>query len=307
MRWAVAVCAGVLARMTRTGASVGRLLVWALAAAAALSASAAVSQHDAVSVILDKATAYVAEYVKTLSSLVSEERYEQRVTREIERGRAPAEKESHLRTLVSDYLLVQIPGSKVWAPFRDVYSVDGVPVRDRSDRLLKLFLEPSATATARAYQIRAESSRYNIGTPNRDTNVPTLALEVLGADLRGGFTFKQRGHQTVDGTDTVVIEYSETARPTMIRGRNYEDVPATGRFWIRPDTGCVMRSVLETRPKDLRTKIEVTYRYEPSLGVVVPSEMIERHDLVQEVVDGKATYSKIRRFRVETSVEIKIK
>jgi hypothetical protein len=295
--------------MTRAGASVGGLVVWALAASASLSPQfTAVSQDDAsVSVILDKATAYVAAYVKALSSVVSEERYEQRVTRQITRGAAPPETQVTSRTLVSDYLLVQAPGSSEWMPFRDVYSVDGVPVRDRSDRLLKLFLEPSATSAARVFEIRKESSRYNIGNVSSDINAPTFALHVLGAELRDGFAFKQRGHQRMDGTDTAVIEYSETARPTMIRGHDYEDVPATGRFWIRPDTGSVMRSVVETRPRGMRTRIEVTYRYEASLGIVVPNEMTERRDMTEEVVEGRATYSKLRRFRVETSVEIKIK
>jgi hypothetical protein len=306
MRRAVGISARVLVMMSRTGRSIGGLVVCALAAAAFPPAATAVSQDEAaVSAILDKATAYVAGYVKALSSVVCEERYELRVTRQITRGALPPEKQLTSRTLVSDFLLVQAPGSNEWMPFRDVYSVDGVPVRDRNDRLVKLFLEPSATTAARVFEIRKESSRYNIGNVGSDINAPTFALHILGAELRDGFAFKQTGHQRVDGTDAAVIEYSETGRPTMIRGHDYEDVPATGRFWIRPDTGAVLRSVIETRPRGMRTRIEVTYRYESSVGILVPSEMTERRDMTEEVVEGRATYSRLRRFRVETTVEIK--
>ena len=294
--------------MIRTvGSVVVTLVVWALVTAPPLPAATGLSQDDAtLSVILDKATGYVAAYAKALSSVVSEERYEQRVTRKVSRGGVPTETQLTSRTLVSDYLLVQAPGwSNEWMPFRDVYSVDGVPVRDRTDRLLKLFLEPSATSAAGVLEIRKESSRYNIGSISSDINAPTFALQILGAELRDGFAFRQRGHQRVEGTDTAVIEYSETVRPTMIRGQGYEDVPATGRFWIRPDTGSVLRSLIETRPRGMRTKIEVTYRYEPSLGIVVPSEMTERRELTEEVVEGRATYSRLRSFRVEATVEIK--
>ena len=302
----VALSARVLKLMPRTGPIAAGLVAWALAASVSLHAAITVSQGDAaLSAILDNATAYVASYVKALSSVVSEERYEQRVTRQVPRGAAAPERQFSSRTLVSDYLLVQAPASTEWVPFRDVYSVDGVPVRDRNDRLLKLFLEPSATAAAGVLEIRKESSRYNLGDLSSDINAPTFALQILGAELRDGFAFKERGHQRLDGTDTTVIEYRETARPTMIRGRNFEDVPATGWFWIRPDTGAILRSSIETRPPGMRTKIEVTYRHDPKLEILVPGEMLERRELVDQVVEGRATYSKLRRFRVETTVDIK--
>ena len=296
----------MVARMIRTGPIACWLVALALTASASLPAAPAFSQEDpALPAILEKATAYVAAYVKALSSVVSEERYEQHVTRQVPRGLGPPDRQFSSRTLVSDYLLVQAPGSIEWVPFRDVYSVDGVPVRDRNDRLLKLFLEPSATAAAGVLEIRKESSRYNLGDFSSDINAPTFAMMVLGADLRGGFAFKLRGHQRVDGTDAAVVEYRETARPTMIRGRGFEDVPATGWFWVRPDTGAILRSSIETRPAGMRTKIEVTYRDDPKLEILVPGEMLERRELADQVVEGSATYSRLRRFRVETSVEIK--
>ena len=52
--------------------------------------------------------------------------------------------------MVSDVLIVQVPGTAEWVPFRDVFTIDGKPVRDREERLTKLFLEPTESTVARA-------------------------------------------------------------------------------------------------------------------------------------------------------------
>ena len=50
-----------------------------------------------------------------------------------------------------------------YVQFRDVFDADGLPVRIGSERLLKVFLTPSASTTKQAAQIMAQSARYNIG------------------------------------------------------------------------------------------------------------------------------------------------
>jgi hypothetical protein len=252
--------------------------------------------------VLMRTSAYVAGYVKSLSSVVSEERYEQSLTRKRERTTAGL----YLwRILVSDYLLVAVEGTSEWLPFRDVYSVDGRPVRDRSNRLLKLFVESPPGGYEQALRIRDESSRYNMGGGTWDTNVPTFALQFLSEQLRGRFTFTLKGHERIDGVDTVVVEYQESSSPTVIVGRNGEDLPARGRFWIDPADGRILRTTLETRPPGCDNILEVTFRYEPGLGILVPGRMTEHRDSGLEVVEGRATYSNFRRFRVDTSIEIK--
>ncbi|MGE5360975.1 MAG: hypothetical protein ACM3NQ_18305 [Bacteroidales bacterium] len=258
---------------------------------------------DQLLALLDKATSYASDYVKALSSVVSEERYEQDVQRLVNRG-SFSERQYEARVLVSDYLLVQVPGTEEWMPFRDVYSVDGRLIHNRSDRLLKLFLEPKP-AWARANEIRDESSRFNIGGVTRDINVPTYALQFLRKSERQKFAFRDKGRERLDGVDTAVIEYEETARPTSIVGAKSEDVPASGRFWIEPESGAVMRTLLETRPSNMKTRITVNYRYDETMKILVPAEMNEYHDVVEQTVKGKATYSKFRRFKVETTIEIK--
>jgi hypothetical protein len=252
--------------------------------------------------VLDRATAYVADYVKSLSSVVSEERFDQRVDT---RGDSLTAGTTVTRTLVSDFLLVQVPGLSEWLPFRDVYSVDGKPVRDRSDRLLKLFVEAPSYAFSQALRIRDESSRYNIGSGTRDINVPTFALQILTKQLRAGFVFRQGGRERVDGVDTIIVGYEETSTPTLIAGRNNQDVPARGRFWIESKTGRIVRMRIETRPDGSINSIEVVFREEPKLGLWVPSRMDERRETGLETMEGRATYTNYRRFQVSTVMEIK--
>jgi len=242
--------------------------------------------------ILDRATAYVADYVKSLSSVVAEERFEQRVDT---KGDSLTADTTVTRTLVSDYLLVQVPGLNEWLPFRDVYSVDGTPVRDRSDRLLKLFVEAPTQAFTQAIRIREESSRYNIGSGSRDINVPTFALQILTRQLRAGFAFKPRGRERVNDLDTIVVEYEETASSTLIVGRHDENVPARGRLWIDPDTGRVVRTRLETHPDGGNNSIDVVFREEPKLGLWVPSRMDERREAGTRIMEGRATTSRFSR------------
>lgn len=273
--------------------------VWIQAPAAA--SSPPQPSPDLITVLM-RASAYVADYVKSLSSVVSEERYEQILTRKGDRTTARL---VVTRTLVSDYLLVAVTGSSEWLPFRDVYSVDGVPIRDRSDRLLKLFVDAPADAYKQAFRIRDESSRYNLGSGTWDTNVPTFALQFLSDELRGGFTFKLNGRERVNDLDTVVVEYLEASSPTVIAGRYGENVTSRGRLWIDPADGRILRTLLETRPNGAVSTLDVVFRHEPKLGILVPGQMIERRNAGEEVVEGRATYANFRRFRVDTTMEIK--
>jgi len=261
----------------------------------------AVPAGDVFPVLL-KASDYVSGYVKAFSSVVSEERYEQVLTRKGDRTTAEM---TLSRVLFSDYLLVVVAATGEWMPFRDVYSVDGVPIRDRSDRLLKLFVEAPPAAYEQALRIRDESSRYNIGSGIRDTNVPTFALQILAGEWRGGFRFSLKGQERLGDTDTVVVEYFETGSPTLVVGRANEDIPSRGRFWIDPADGRILRTVFEVRPFGLVNTLDVRFRYEPKLGLLVPGEMIERRNAGAETVEGRATYTNFRRFRVDTSMEIK--
>ena len=287
-------------------------IVWTLSAvclAFGAPAPATQTRPDAARLVA-RAAAYVADYGERLSSIVAEERYDQWmriggwVVRQPNAGMRPNVYERR-RRLVSDYLLVKVPGLDGWTPFRDVLEVDGKPVRDREQRLLNLFVDSPAHAMAQAARIAEEGTRFNLGNISRTINMPTLALLVLTDRHRTRFQFEAAGERQIAGVRTRALHYAEVSGPTMIHTSGDNDLAATGTFWIEPDTGTVLQSVLKTDDGTLESEITVTYRLEPRLELWVPGKMEERYRSAQEQIEGEATYGNFRRFKVETSEKIR--
>jgi hypothetical protein len=272
-------------------------------------------QEPSLEQVLSRATQYVLDYQQALSGVVSEERYSQ-VWRQ--RGRKP-----QLRALTSDVLLTRPAGAKRYVLFRDVFEVDGHPVRDRDDRLLQLFLSPSPLSTRQIVRILDEGTRYNIGDILRTVNTPTLALVFFDPQFKGRFRFDRSTDHTVEtlrdapaGDDTVpfttrddlwVIAYEETARETMLYTGPKANLPATGRFWIEPDSGRVVLTEIQLRNKTLEAVIDVRYDMAPAVGAFVPVAMRERYRNLERssVIEGAAAYTRFRRFQVSESEIIK--
>ena len=262
------------------------------------------AQTPDVDVVLDKAGDYVATYERTFVWVVAEETYRQEV-----RGAAgadprgfPAEARSQRRDLKSDMLLVRAPAGDRWIQFRDVFEVDGKPVRDRAERLAKLFLQPSASTQQQVDDISAASARYNIGGVNRNVNLPVLALTVLEPQNRAWFSFKG-GKKTGNLFD---LEFREERSGTLIRTAGDQSMPSRGRFTIDLDSGRVLSSELVAESSALRARIDVTYAFEPSMGFFVPREMREKYALNGgTTIEGKATYAKFRRYQVTVNETVK--
>jgi hypothetical protein len=216
---------------------------------------------------------------------------------------------------VSDLLLVRPSGATRWVQFRDVFEVDGKAVRDRSERLVKLFLEPTASSAQQVDDIVRESSRYNIGNLQRTINVPLLALLILDPPNQRRFAFERTqdrkpklGSEPKSSGDTSiwVVEYYEQSAGTLIRGSQNHDIPAHGRFWIEVASGRVVGTELIADDTTLKGTVNVTYRLEPSVNLLVPAEMRERYEVRRDNsrVDGTATYSRFRQFQVKVDEKI---
>jgi hypothetical protein len=273
--------------------------------AAAIAARPVRAQTADLDSVLDKASDYVAEYERIFVGVVAEENYRQQVRG----GRAgtdlrgfPIEAPAQRRDLKSDVLLVRAPAGDRWMQFRDVVEVDGKPVRDRDDRLTKLFLQPSADAWRQEQDIAAASSRYNIGGVNRTVNLPVLALSVLEPQNRAWFTFQigKRNGATVE------LDYQEEDRGrTMIHTNDNQPMRAHGRFTIEAASGRVIASTLATETPTLRAQIEVTYGAEPAVDMLVPREMRERYSLKDgSTIEGRASYAKFRRYQVKVEEKL---
>lgn len=270
------------------------------------------AQEPSLQDVLTRATDYVSQLNDQLSGTVAEERYEQRATTPTASGFGRFRNDTvstFRRTLKSDYLIVRPVGASQYFGFRDVFEVDGHPVRDRDERLARLFLDPSASADRQIYGILSESARYNIGNVERNFNTPTLALLFLQDAYKPRFTFERASDKAPrlgldveqSANDVWVIEYREDWPTTVIRGRDRENLPATGRFWIEPTTGRVLASELTLKSAEVDVTISVGYDADQKLGHFVPAKMRERYENRAErsYVEGTATYTDFRRFQVQ--------
>src|SRR4051812_39545610 len=291
-------------------------VVVALTAAVLVTASLGAQESD-LDQLLAKATWYSVDFLRNLSTVVAEESYIQDSTVALEtvaipglRGRgapgmnAPRESSKH-RELKADFLIVK-SGGEIWTPFRDVFEVDHIPIRDRDERLAKLFLnaKPNGGSEDQAKAIAEESARYNLGAVQRTINNPVFALIFLQPDVRVRFKFTAGKPDRRAAADVRVIEYVEEARPTVIAGRPGEDMPAFGRFWIESGTGRVVKAELRVEVRDIKANLTTTFRSDERLGIDVPSDFREEYDLRDSRVSGIASYSRFRKFEVKSSEEL---
>jgi hypothetical protein len=303
--------------------------------AIAIAGDGAAAQEPSLATVLGRAGAYVADFERQLSGIVAEEHYVQEVVSFTKRRGCPGNATyasvlncqgqlvSPVRNeLRSDLGLVRPAGAASWTELRDVFEANGVPVRDRAERLTKLFVEGVPGAREQIGRILDESSRFNVGEIARNINTPLFALQFLEAANRARFAFKRAGKGVpatfVDGhtpsaafrvsIDVWIVEYEERQAGTMIRTEGLRDLPARGRFWIDPDTGRVLMSELTARNRSVRATVDVSYQSEPLLGCLVPVEMREDYQARRgSHITGHATYGRFRRFQVDTNEQFLLK
>jgi hypothetical protein len=255
------------------------------------------AQEPALDVLLVRAARYVTTFLDKFASVVTEEHLEQTVTKLTETSRPER------RVLRSDLLFIKAgAGVLDWSEWRDVFEVDGKPVRDREDRLLKLFVAPTRTTEGQARRLLNESTRYNIG-PERDTNTPILPLLFLLPAMQPKFSFRLDGAESLAGQATRIVMYEEQARPTVVRGTRNEDHPSTGRFWVAED-GRVLKSEMAIALGGNQWRMTTNFENDPSLGLAVPVEMLERFEFDFVVLTGRATYGRFRSFGVSTAERV---
>ena len=265
--------------------------------------------------LLDRATAYVERFFETFANVVADEVYVQEQNRP----------RMH-RRLRSELLLVRYPGMGEWHVFRDVYEVDGNPVRQDRDRLVDLLNRPGSDLMQRAQQLASESARYHlvdVGTVNH----PLLAVAILQRSYRDRFSFRPRSIRRILGTPVRVVDFEEVQTPTILRQKATQDLPMRGSLWIDESTGRIAKSELRLGRHSPAT-IAVVFGVDAELGIDVPVEMRTSYPVpghsspsftggfggapsgelgttrgrVDGEVRGIATYSRFRRFRVTTQI-----
>ena len=248
---------------------------------------------------------YLQQYERAIQGLVVQEDYLQTV---VSRGASTTGADS--RKLRSD-LLVFNSGRFGWIALRDVFDVDGRPVRDREERLSRLFAQAVTPDSLRqARSLAAEGSRFNLNAPgvvvDRTINTPMVALMFLRTSEQPRSSFRRGKTGQLDGRPYVTLDFSERAKPALI-GSNAE-ATTEGTFWIDAEAGRVLQS--ELRVESLlgtrlfvKTRIVVKYARVAKLDLWLPDSMDEQDQLDpgRQLITGHARYSDFRQFRVSTS------
>ena len=249
--------------------------------------------------VMRRVGAYVDAYGERTSIVVATEHYRQRS--EGSRGASRGE-----RTLVSEFAVVQVDAG--WQGFRDVLEVDGQPLLDRDNRLVRALLsDPGRFVEAR--RLSNESARYNIGTIERNFNIPTAALFFFASEHLDRFKFSAKDPE--DGAWR--IAWNETSRPTFIRSPEGTSIPAEGEVWVNPADGTILRTVMTAntrgRNKEKGTaRVDVRYQFVAAIGRWMPVSMKEEFSVDLpgdwwEKITAEAEYSNYRKFTTSGRVK----
>jgi hypothetical protein len=271
--------------------------------------------------VLSRAANYVEQFADRLSGFVMAESYVQDVVPPMNRfGARPSNIRPYTgplhRELKSDLLLVRPVGADGWMQFRDVTAVDGRQLKDRNDRLARLFLTPSNSTAAQSRKIMQESARYNIGDIERNINLPVLALAVLDRRMQPGFAFSldapgarydlPSSPEFAPPADALVVSFRETQLRTMVASPQGKNMASSGRFWLDRATSQIYMTEIGVEDLWLKAVIHVAYGRVDSIDVPIPIAMHERYDnkLNGTRVEGAAVYSNFREFKVNVDEDI---
>ena len=129
--------------------------------------------------VLSSAMRYTMNYEQRFALLAADEHYVQELQRPPNPGDEPVahqprrrharrRRRSAMQTIKSDFLLVQLGGDgEGWMPFRDAYEVKGRKLRDRDDRLLKLFTTNDKERFEKAARVQRATAPSTISATSR--------------------------------------------------------------------------------------------------------------------------------------------
>jgi hypothetical protein len=249
-------------------------------------------QAPEVDSVLRAAGRYLDAYERDITAVIAQEDYLQRVLTK-----------ARVRRLRSDLLIIS-DEHVGWVEFRDTFEVDGTRVRDRDQRIAQLFMKPNPNALQQARRIANEGARFNLSPErfafNRTLNVPMTALRFLRKANQDRSVFR------VDRVEPsgVVLRFKEEARPRLIATE--DGAAASGSFTIDLDSGRVVRTEFTLPSRRVIGRFTVEYAEQPALKLWLPASMVESYTFPSGAspMDGRATYSNFRMFRVETSTTI---
>ena len=191
---------------------------------------------------LGAAAKYLALYEREVTAVIAQEDYVQRVLNE-----------ARVRRLRSDILIIAQEDAG-WVELRDTFEVDERPVRDRDERIAKLFMKPNPDALQQARRIAGEGARFNISPSafplNRTLNVPLTALRFLRGPNQHRSTFQ------LDRVEPsrIVLKFTERTHPRLIA--TDDGAAAIGSFTIEPLSGRVLESEFQLVTRRVAAQVQ---------------------------------------------------
>ena len=242
-------------------------LVVACALLFVLAAAGPRAQSPSKEEVLRRAAQYLFEFVAGLSNVVAEEEYQQSFQQGAGR-----------RRLKSDFLLVKYPGAEAnFLAFRDVIAVDGKPVTDQQDRLLKLFVEPFENPLVRASEIADASARHSVARGRLANPLFVIALLQVHYQPRFRFAFKDLEPKLGPGVREIELFENVSPKPSGPQ-------PIHAVAWVEEATGRVVKTELRDSYVIGGTRISLSTAGDQYVGI--------------------AKYSRFRRFQVHAEETI---
>jgi len=283
------------------GRWIGGLLVCASAGAAVAGAQdqgRTRPPDTSAKAVIARAAAYVKDYQTAWKYLLADEVNIQRV------ADAAGQPLAGRRT-EGDFFLSYVQAEGRWLSVRDVATVDGEPVDDRGD--LRELLRIGAYARI-GRMVADHNARYNVGSIERNFNDPMLAMVILSDLHRGRFRFTRAGVATTDtGVTLVTITFTERDRPTLVRGADGSQVPASGEFVIEAETGRLRRSRITMKARSITASLSTSFARNETLDLWLPSTLTERYEGTikgrREVVTVESAYTNYRKFDVNVVIK----
>lgn len=251
--------------------------------------------------VLDKMATYLRDYESRLTQIVATERFDQQVIVQLRSGPTTTK-----RRIDSDVAFVRLPGDAEWLGSREVLKVDGRAVPPAQTRMSDLFKAGTDMMT-QARAIAAAGARYNQGLP-RTINVPTAPLDIIHPRHGDALRYRLEGADTVNKVRTAIVGFVEVGRPTLVREPDGANLVSSGRVWLEPESGRILRIHWTYRAEQRRANAErapslrVDFAADAALDMLVPREMREEFSVTRGRGEGRAVYSNFRTFQTSARI-----
>ena len=262
---------------------------------------AAAQPSPSLDELLVRMREYLTSYESRLTQIVATERFDQQVIVQLRSGPTTTK-----RRIDSEVAFVRLPGDAEWLGSREVLKVDGRAVPPAQTRMSDLFTA-GADMVTQARAIAAAGARYNQGLP-RTINVPTAPLDIIHPRHRDALRYRLEGAGTVNKVRVAIVSFVEARRPTLVREPDGTNLVSSGRVWLEPESGRILRIHWTYRAEPRRANAErapglqVDFAVDAGLDMLVPREMREEFSVARGRGEGRAVYSNFRSFQTSARI-----